>query len=128
MTIEKIKNTPELVDFMLDKSVSADSRTEVRKRLEEVCNLAIKALEQTPRKDEVILTNEEYRKLVSSEFENGYAKGYKEALEGEPDLDKIRAEMETLRFGPLSRKYVVDECLSVIDKYKEESEEKDYDR
>ena len=38
-------------------------------------------------------------------------------------LDKIRAEIETLRFGQPLRKYVVDECLSVIDKYKAESEE-----
>jgi len=48
MTREEIKNTPELVDFMLDKSVLADSRAKVRERLEEVCNLAIKALEQQP--------------------------------------------------------------------------------
>lgn len=48
MTREEIKNTPELVDFMLDKCVLADSRTKVRKRLEEVCDLAIKALDQQP--------------------------------------------------------------------------------
>lgn len=48
MTREEIKNTPELVDFMLDKSIIADSREKLRKRLEEVCNLAIKALEQEP--------------------------------------------------------------------------------
>lgn len=48
MTREEIKNTPELVDFMLDKCILADSRTKVRKRLEEVCDLAIKALEQQP--------------------------------------------------------------------------------
>ena len=41
-------------------------------------------LEQEPRKDEVILTKEEYGELVSSEFDNGYAKGYREALEQEP--------------------------------------------
>ena len=48
MTREEIKNTPELIDFLLDESVLADSRTKVRKRLEEVCNLAIKALSQEP--------------------------------------------------------------------------------
>lgn len=48
MTIEEIKNTPELVDFMLDESVIANSREKLRKRLEKVCNLAIKALEQQP--------------------------------------------------------------------------------
>lgn len=46
MTREEIKNTPELVGFMLDKCVLADSRTKVRKRLEEVCDLAIKAINQ----------------------------------------------------------------------------------
>lgn len=37
-------------------------------------------------------------------------------------LDKIRAEIEKLRFGQPLRKYVVDECLEIIDKYKAESE------
>ena len=46
MTIKEIENTPELIDFILDKSVQADSRTKVYKRLKEVCDLAIKALEQ----------------------------------------------------------------------------------
>lgn len=41
-----IKNTPELVDFMLDESVTADSRMKLRKRLEELCKLSLKALEQ----------------------------------------------------------------------------------
>ena len=54
MTREEIKNTPEIVDFMLDKSVLADSRAKVRERLEEVCNLAIKALEQEPCDDAII--------------------------------------------------------------------------
>lgn len=46
MTREEINNTPELVDFMLDKCILTDSRIKVRKRLEKVCNLAIKALDQ----------------------------------------------------------------------------------
>ena len=37
-------------------------------------------------------------------------------------LDKIRAEIEELRYGQPFRKFVVDECLEIIDKYKEESE------
>ena len=49
MTREEIKNTPELVDFMLDKCILIDSKTKVRKRLEEVCDLAIKALSQEPK-------------------------------------------------------------------------------
>lgn len=46
MTIEEIKNTPELVDFMLDKSIILDSRIKLHTRLEELCRLAIKELEQ----------------------------------------------------------------------------------
>lgn len=53
MTKEEIKNTPEIVDFMLDKCVLADSREKVHKRLEEVCNMAIKALEQNPCNDTI---------------------------------------------------------------------------
>ena len=46
----------------------------------DACKGAIELLEE-PRKDEVILTKKEYGELVSSEFDNGYAKGYREALE-----------------------------------------------
>ena len=45
ITREEIKNTPEIVDFMLDKSVIADSRMKLHKRLEEICELAIKTLD-----------------------------------------------------------------------------------
>lgn len=48
MTIQEIRNTPEIVDFMLDKSVITDSRMKLRKRLEEICELAIKALDREP--------------------------------------------------------------------------------
>lgn len=51
MTRKEIENTPELVDFMLDRSVIADSRMKLHKRLEELCKLAIKALEQQPCED-----------------------------------------------------------------------------
>jgi hypothetical protein len=53
MTREEIKNIPELVDLMLDNCVLADTRANVRKRLKEVCDLAIKALEQEPSKDTI---------------------------------------------------------------------------
>lgn len=38
-------------------------------------------------------------------------------------LDKIRAEIEELRYGQSFRKFVVDECLEIIDKYKAERSE-----
>lgn len=37
---------------------------------------------------------------------------------GNKTLDKIRAEIEDLRFGQPLRKLVVDECLEIIDKYR----------
>lgn len=46
MTRQEILNTPEIVDFMIDKSVMVDSKMKLHKRLEELCKLAIKALEQ----------------------------------------------------------------------------------
>ena len=91
---------------------------------------AIEALKQEPRKEEVILTKEEYGELVSSEFDNGYAKGYREALEEqEPILDKIRAEIEALEYLNIEDgsdgfdKYIEQyEVLKIIDKYKTKSE------
>lgn len=47
MTREEIENTPELVDFLLDECVTAVTRMKLHKRLEELCKLAIEALEQT---------------------------------------------------------------------------------
>ena len=46
MTIEEIKNTPELIDYFLDESLTANSRKKLHKRMDEICNLAIKTLEQ----------------------------------------------------------------------------------
>lgn len=53
MTREEIKNTPEIVDFMIDKSVITDSRMKLHKRIEKLCKLAIKALEQEPCEDAI---------------------------------------------------------------------------
>ena len=98
----------------------------------ELCHI----LEQEPRKDEVILTKEEYGELVSSEFDNGYAKGYREALEQESVLGKIRAEIKALNLEPTAYDVVdgnpikdavwetLADVLKIIDKYKAESEGK----
>ena len=61
---------------------------------DEAVKMAIKALEQEPRKDEVILTKKEYGELVSSEFENGYAKGYREALEEQETCEDAVSKQE----------------------------------
>ena len=80
--------------------------------------------EQEPRKDEVILTKEEYGELVSSEFDNGYAKGYREALEQESVLNKIRAEIEQVAFKDVSgSKFIfVNRVNQILEKYKAEND------
>ena len=73
MTIQEIRNTPEIVDFMLDKSVITDSRIKLYKRLEEICELAIKALEQTePGLKQKILRLEEENKKLKQEVRTLY--------------------------------------------------------
>ena len=49
------------------------------------------------------------------------------ALDNENVLDKIRAEIEDLRFGQPLRKLVVDECLEIIDKYKTKKVVREYE-
>lgn len=96
----------------------------------EPIQMAIKALKQEPCEDEIILTKEEYGQLLSNEFDNGYAKGYREALEQDSVLDKIKAEIsdfeEELFHRPntdYSDYAAVRHCLEIIDKYKAESEQ-----
>lgn len=46
------------------------------------------------------------------------------ALEQEPILDKIRAEIETMPYAIISLRYVnKDKVINILDKYKAESEE-----
>lgn len=60
--------------------------------------MAIKALEQEPRKDGIILTHKEYNELIANEYNAGYHKGYDNGYckgcvvaseEQEPILEKI---------------------------------------
>jgi hypothetical protein len=96
--------------------------------MKEACDMAIEALKQEPCEDEIILTKEEYGQLLSNEFDNGYAKGYREALEQDSILDKIKAEIEAL---PKTYPFVnhidmyvkVSDVTKIIEKYKVESEE-----
>ena len=85
----------------------------------------IKALEQEPRKDEVILTNKEYRELISNEYDHGYCKGYAEALqEQEPIIDKIYADIQKLRGCSCScSDGIIDDVEEILDKYKAETED-----
>ena len=93
----------------------------------EPIQMAIKALKQEPCEGEIILTKEEYGQLLSNEFDNGYAKGYREALEQDSVLNKIKAEIEAL---PKTYPFVnhidmyvkVSDVTKIIDKYKESEE------
>jgi len=89
----------------------------------EPIQMAIKALKQEPREDEVILTKKEYGELVSSEFDNGYTKGYTEALEQNDVLNKIKAEIEQIEINGHIRdvecfRAGINAALNVINKYK----------
>lgn len=69
----------------LNKKIKRMSEEDFQKFIEELERIYY---EDKPHKNEVILTKEEYRKLVSNEYENGYAKGYREAIENEFCEDK----------------------------------------
>ena len=114
------------VDVDKDCKEAEEDNTEIVNALE----IAIKAIKALPRKNEVILTNKEYRELVSNEYENGYTKGYSEALEQELILDKIRSEIidtgayEQEVNGKTEFLKGIDYCLGVIDKYNEKNKDK----
>jgi len=92
----------------------------------EPIQMAIEALKQEPCENEIILTKEEYGQLLSNEFDNGYAKGYREALEQESVLDQIIAEIQRLRGCSCScSDGIIDDVEDIIDKYKVESEDKE---
>ena len=103
MTREEIKNTPEIVDFMLDKSVIADSRMKLHKRLEEICELAIKALEQQDTLDK-----------IRADIEQAADKQFQIAM-GVADLNE--------RYTHIQEENAYRHTLNIIDEYKAESEE-----
>ena len=113
--------TREDVDFISGMNMCDEISNEAYKKI--MCHCE----EQKPCEDEIILTKEEYGELVSSEFDNGYAKGYREALEQDSALDKIKAEIEAL---PKTYPFVnhidmyvkVSDVTKIIDKYKAGSE------
>lgn len=86
-------------------------------------------------KEVITLTKKEYGELLSSEFDNGYAKGFREALEQDNVLDKIRAEIEQVireetvvdhtggEYERIISMIDPDDVLNIIDKYIAESEE-----
>lgn len=72
---------------------------------------------------------------IIAHIRSNYGHGYKGLYDEDRDkivdaiyhgipLDDVKAEIEGLRCGQPLRKFVVDECLSIIDKYKSKSEGK----
>lgn len=96
MTRQEILNTPEIVDFMIDKNVMVDSKIKLHKRLEELCKLAIKALEQ-----ESVLDK------IKNEIKEWYWQSDKQALAKDPCVVDA----------------MIDLFIRTINKYKAESEE-----
>ena len=94
MTREEIKNLPEIVYLMLDKCVLADSRTKVYKRLEEACDLAIKAVEQESVIAKIRAEIEEIELNITyaENYKVGGAWGLRKALD---IIDKYKAESES---------------------------------
>ena len=95
MTRQEILNTPEIVDFMIDKSVMVDSKMKLHKRLEELCKLAIKALEQQPCED--CISREYLINKISSvdglegvENSNLFAKHYMDIVKSAPSVTPTR--------------------------------------
>lgn len=127
--------TREDVDFISGMNMCDEISNEAYKKI--MCHCE----EQEPCEDEIILTKEEYGQLLSNEFDNGYAKGYREALEQEDSiLDKIRADIENMEIvydkSPNYEDDRTDEekavdwfnmdkflLLQIIDEYKAGSEE-----
>ncbi len=70
MTEQDILNTPEIVDLMLDECITADARIKLHKRLEELCKLAIQAIN----------ANKEDKKMELREEEKGYLENDKESV------------------------------------------------
>ena len=89
MTRQEILNTPEIVDFMLDKSVMVDSKIKLHKRLEELCKLAIKALEQEDVLDKIRAEIEQITDTMGVSYNQ-----YVSKIDVLQIIDKYKAESE----------------------------------
>ena len=116
MTREEILNTPEIVDFMLDKSVMVESKMKLHKRLDELCKLAIKALEQEPFINKPCISSGVCEHDKNKVLDNIRAEieKYKSTIDNAISEDELKIE---------GMKEAYTDCLNIIDKYKAESEE-----
>ena len=108
MTKDEIKQLPSVVDVCLDDAILNEVRQDLNEKLDKVCKLAIKALEQT----DVL---EKIRAEILDEAEYAYADfdRYKE--------DILYAEADELPDDDF--RYGMERAVEIIDKYKAESEE-----
>lgn len=67
MTREEIENLPKNVNTLLDLSVTMPTRQKLNEKLNKVCELAIKALQQEPKQGHWIYTLEDWNKWECSE-------------------------------------------------------------
>ena len=72
MTREEIEKLPIIIAMVLDESVLVDTKEKIHEKLTEVCNLAIKALEQEPCED-AISRQAELEYIEGSEAELGHS-------------------------------------------------------
>lgn len=106
MTREEILNTPEIVDFMIDKSVMVDSKMKLHKRLEELCKLAIKALEIQACKP----NGDDWESYADRLYELAYQHGQGDKEPCEDCISRAEAikETEKLLRGNYDAEYIVE--------------------
>ena len=103
MTNEELKNMLFIIDTLLDDAITDSTRQKVKDKLTEVCQLAMKALEQTDVLDKI-------RAEILDEAEYAYADfdRYKEAiLYAEPD----ELPDDDFRYG-------LERAVEIIDKHR----------
>ena len=123
MTREKIEKLPVIVAMMLSESVTADVNEKLHEKITEVCNLAIKALEQ----ETVSKESYDHEYFLRKEFE---IKIYELEHDKNEVLDKVRAEIiensiEDYKYhGCGTDELIIEtsEVLDIIDKYNTKGE------
>ena len=106
MTKEEIEKLPNIITMLLSESVLVDTKEKTHEKITEVCNLAIKALEQEPILDKLRAEIAEYGSIWVE---------YKITGRRDKDIEQLVSDVLSQ-----AKKQV----LEAIDKYKTESEDK----
>ena len=127
--------TREEAIFYFEEWIKRDSKMDNVDRLEniEIYKMAIEALEMVEEFEKAQIITGGRLNGRTYAYKCGLEDGKRKALEQEPILDKIRAEIEDLdRFydndyfsGNRDSMFKCNEVMQIIDKYKVESEDKD---